>query len=37
MTYGTLSAAGAPASVHLLRQDSSGETTNCVESIVATK
>jgi hypothetical protein len=37
MTYGALSAARAPTSGHLLRADTSGDTPNCVESIVATK
>lgn len=37
MAYGALPASGAPASVHLGRQSASGETTNCVESLTATR
>jgi hypothetical protein len=37
MAYGSLNASGVPSSVHLARQDSSGETNNCVQSITATK
>lgn len=37
MVYGALNAAGAPASVHLVRQSASGETANCVQEITATK
>ena len=37
MAYGQLPASGIPTSVHLVRKHSTGETTNCVESIIATK
>ena len=37
MTHGALNANGAPSSVHLARQDSSGETNNCVQAITATR
>jgi len=38
MAYGVADpATGATNSVHLVRQDSSGETTNCVQAITATR
>jgi hypothetical protein len=36
MAYGALNSVGLPSSVHFVRQDSSGETTNCVQAITAT-
>ncbi|MGB7260029.1 MAG: hypothetical protein WBD48_18310, partial [Pseudolabrys sp.] len=40
MVYGALNASGVPSSLHLVRQDSSGEPgdpNNCVETITATR
>jgi hypothetical protein len=37
MAYGQLPASGIPNSVHLVRKHASGDTPNCVESIIATK
>jgi hypothetical protein len=37
MVYSGLNSNNVPASVHLARQDSSGETNNCVQAITATK
>jgi hypothetical protein len=35
--YGQLPASGIPTSIHLVRKHASGETANCVESMILTK
>jgi hypothetical protein len=37
MAHGALNASGAPTSVHLVRQDSNGDSNNCVQALTATK
>jgi hypothetical protein len=37
MAHGALNATGAPSNVQLVRQDSSGETNNCVQAITAAR